>query len=73
MNAFEALLHGKDITTLTEEEINDLMAQMSSDELAKFEQVVKAKTPRRVKESKTSKKAEDYLNSLITKGLSKKG
>ena len=66
---FEELLDGRDIETLTDEELEALIAQMKPSELEKFDKKISAKKVRGP--SKTQLNAEDLVNQLIAKGRQK--
>jgi len=66
---FEELLAGRDIETLTDEEVEEMIAKMKPSELEKFDKKISAKKVRGP--SKTQLNAEDLVNQLIAKGRNK--
>lgn len=66
---FEELLNGRDIETLTDEEVEEMIAQMKPSELEKFDKKISTKKVRGP--SKTQLNAEDLVNQLIAKGRQK--
>ena len=66
---FEELLAGRDIETLTDEEVEEMIAKMKPSELEKLDKKISAKKVRGP--SKTQLNAEDLVNQLIAKGRNK--
>lgn len=69
MNKFEELLNGRAIEELSPGEIQDMIENMSANDIEKFEQTLTK--PRAKKASKKQKEAEDLINQAILKGLRK--
>jgi len=70
MNKFEQLLNGRAIEDLSEEELEELIAQLNANDIEKFERMAISKKPQRRSEKKL-KEVEDMVNAAILKGLRK--
>ena len=60
----EDLLKGKDITELTDDEVEELIKDLTPDEAAKAIRAVRKRQPKR-----NPTKAEDFVNALIAQKL----
>jgi len=68
MASYEELLEGKDLASLTDEEIEEIISELTPDKALEASRIVRRRSGPGKK-----KKAEDLVKSLIAKGLAKDG
>jgi len=61
---FEDLLKGRDLAELTDEEIQEIVEQLTPEEAARAPRAIRKTSPKRRRA-----KAEEMVNALIAKGL----
>lgn len=67
-NKFEELLAGRTIEDLSQDEVQELIEKMSTQDIEKFEKQLTARKPQK-RSTKKYKEVEDLVNQAILKGI----